>query len=162
MLPSSNERAVTGIVGGNDGERLEPRSCTAFPLTTMVTGIEAAGLALAVFPLIVQGLGIYLKGVRKIKDLRDSTDILNRLIRHLKVECLCFEEVCAQLLEGMVSARDMTQLMSGNAWMDPKLQVLFQQRMGDEASELFTELVEELHESLKNLRDDLGIQSEVC
>jgi len=31
----------------------------------MVTGIEVAGLALAIFPIIVQGFGFYLQGAQK-------------------------------------------------------------------------------------------------
>jgi len=77
-----------------------------------LAALEAAGLALAVFSLLVKGLGVYLDGARKIKDLRDSEAILIRLVRDLNVECLCFEESCTRFLEGMLSPSEVNRLMN--------------------------------------------------
>ncbi|KAF8053747.1 hypothetical protein FPV67DRAFT_1461993 [Lyophyllum atratum] len=95
----------------------------------MATGFEAAGLALAIFPLLVQGLGVYLDG-------------------------------CTRFLDGMLFAKEVKRLMTGNAWGDPELQHKLRQRMGDKAAETFTELVEELLASLEQLKQDLGVPAE--
>lgn len=129
----------------------------------MPTGIEAAGLALAVFPIVVQGVGFYVDGARKVKDLKDHRRVLKRLARDLKVECFCFEEVCVRLLEGMVSAGEATLLLKGDGWGDIEFQVKLRERLGQEAAETFTELTEELFSSLKLLEDDLGFNDvNVC
>ncbi|KAF8536958.1 hypothetical protein BDD12DRAFT_258064 [Trichophaea hybrida] len=123
----------------------------------MLTGVEAAGLALAIFPIVVQGVGFYVDGARKVKDLKDHKRVLNRLARDLKVECFCFEEVCARLLEGMVSAGETTLLLKGDGWGDTGFQNRLQERLGPEAAETFTELAEELFSSLQQLKEDLGL-----
>lgn len=134
---------------------------SALLLTTMVTGIEAAGLALAVFPLILKGLKVYLDGAQMIQDLAGWRSVLKRLVRELDVECICFEDVCSKLLEGIASSRDATEPMNGNAWDDPDLQRKLRERLGSEATARFTELMKELHQLLKELRDELGIHDEV-
>jgi hypothetical protein len=132
---------------------------STLPLTTMVTGIEAAGLALAVFPLLLEGLNVYMDGVQRVRDLRNWKRILHRLIRELKVECYCFEDICGKLLEGTGDAKE---LMKGNAWDDHQVQRKLRERMGPDVAKTFTELVKELLELLENLKEELGISDEVC
>jgi len=143
----------------SDLQGREPPS--TLPLTTMATGIEAAGLALAVFPLLLKGLSVYVDGVLKFRDLRDWNSVLGRLVRELKVESYVFENVCGQLLEGMVSPGDPKEPMKENPWDDHEIQRKLRERMGPEVAETFTELVKELLELLENLRKELGIDAVV-
>lgn len=128
----------------------------------MVTGVEAAGLALAVFPILIQGLKAYLDGVQSLRSVKNWKRVLNELIRELDVECLCFENVCGKLLEGMISPGDAKDPMNGDTWDDPELQSKLQERLGPQPTERFTELVKELLQLLENLKTELGIQDKVC
>jgi len=124
----------------------------------MPTGFEAVGLALAIFPILVQSLGFYVEGTQKIKDLRDHKHVLKRLLIDLAVERVCFEEqVCAKLLEGIVTAETLAELMSGVGWDNPKFQKQLYECLGEEAAKTFTELVGALFLSLEELKGDLGL-----
>jgi len=128
----------------------------------MVTGVEAAGLTLAVFPLLIQGLKAYQEGVQSFWSLRNWKRVLSEIIRELDVECICFENICGKLLEGMISSGDAKDPMNGDTWDDPELQRKLQERLGSQTTERFTELVKELLQLLENLKKELGIQDEVC
>jgi hypothetical protein len=123
----------------------------------MITGIEAAGLALAIFPIVVQSVDFYLTSARKIKDMKDQERTLGRLVMDLKVECWGFESACVQLLEGLVSAEQMVLCMKGIGWDDPHLEQRLQNCWGPEFADTFTLLVKELFMSLERLMNDLGI-----
>ncbi|KAF8537487.1 hypothetical protein BDD12DRAFT_222071 [Trichophaea hybrida] len=51
----------------------------------MVTGVETTGLALAIFPILVQSIGFYLEGSRTIKDWWNYKGVLSRLVRQLEM-----------------------------------------------------------------------------
>ncbi|KAF8247101.1 hypothetical protein K440DRAFT_644130 [Wilcoxina mikolae CBS 423.85] len=124
----------------------------------MPTGFEVAGLALAIFPILVQGLGFYVDGAQKIKDLRDHKHILNRLVVDLTVERVCFEEQVCALLEGVVSAETLAELMSGVGWEKPEFQHQLSKSLGEETAMTFKKLVGALFLSLKELNDNLGLE----
>jgi hypothetical protein len=129
----------------------------------MATGFEAAGLALAIFPLVVQCIGFYIDGARKIKDIKDYEIVLKRLARDLRVECGCFEAACDQLLEGLASPGQVTLLMKGMGWDDVDLKECLRECLGPDRADTFTELVEELLMSIEKLKKDLGIKdNRVC
>ncbi|KAF8534716.1 hypothetical protein BDD12DRAFT_895321 [Trichophaea hybrida] len=68
--------------------------------------MEVAGLALAIFPLVVKGLGVYLDATQKIKDVKDYKKVLRPLVRQLEMEKCKFVNTCEILLEGMVLAEE--------------------------------------------------------
>ncbi|KAF8243860.1 hypothetical protein K440DRAFT_663845 [Wilcoxina mikolae CBS 423.85] len=117
----------------------------------MVTGVEAAGLALAIFPILLQGLA-------KVKELKDQDGALKRLIRELKMEKCKFVNTNELLLCGMsISEERIKILVSGEGWGDSDFQAQLERHMGIELAEAFTESVEALHSSLKDLSKDIGL-----
>jgi len=52
----------------------------------MVTGVEAAGLTLAVFPLLIRGLKAYHEEAQSFWSLRNWKRVLSEIIRELDVE----------------------------------------------------------------------------
>lgn len=88
----------------------------------MVTGIEAAGLALAVFPLVVQGIDSYVQGVQTLRNVRRYKKIFPQVHRTLQLEHTKFESTCNLFLGNFVSDRQMANLLMGNGWKDIQFQ----------------------------------------
>jgi hypothetical protein len=117
----------------------------------MVTGFEATGLALAIFPIVLQGIA-------KAKGLKDQDGASKRLVRELKMEKCKFVNTSHTLLGGMsVSEEQIQVLVSGKGWEDSDFQVQLEQHLGQELANAFTESVEALHSSLKDLSKDIGL-----
>ena len=59
----------------------------------MVTGIEAAGLALGLFPLVVEGVKFYISSAKKFKELKNHKRTLDKFRRELKMEKSKFDNI---------------------------------------------------------------------
>lgn len=126
----------------------------------MVTGIETAGIALAVFPLLISGLQSYADGVRTIKELWNPHLALKSLIRELAMEKCKFENTCTSLLEGMVADADLTLLMEspgGSPWKNPDLQEKLDSRLSPYTLACYMAAMKELESTLRILQDSLGL-----
>lgn len=123
----------------------------------MVTGVEAAGLALAVFPLVIEGMKTYASGARSIKDMMEYEGILKQYSREIKMEKVQFENTCYQLLEDMLSTEESTfhELMSDPKhakWREEELHSALSNRLRTtESVALFEDAVEELSSILNEL-----------
>jgi hypothetical protein len=125
----------------------------------MVTGIEVAGLALAIFPIVLKGLRFYLEDTQEIKEARAYTGKLKRLHRKLKMENMKFENTCELLLEGMVSAEEMKRMVSGSGWEDPGFQEVLKQRLRPQDIQTIVDVMGDLKAYLQELVDAIGIDS---
>ncbi|KAA8894846.1 hypothetical protein FN846DRAFT_785833 [Sphaerosporella brunnea] len=123
----------------------------------MVTGIEAAGLALGIFPILIKGIRFYIDGVGTIKDWWRYKGVLSRLVRQLETEQLKFENTCGHLLEGLVTAGEATDLVGGIGWDNPAFQEILGQRHNPKMVKVFTESVQALHRHLEQLSKDVGV-----
>lgn len=130
----------------------------------MVTGIETAGLALAVFPLVVSGLQSYADGARTIKDMWRPEMALKSLIRDIGMEKCKFENTCTFLLEGMVTDLHLTRLMEcpgGPLWSEHDLQEKLENRLRRATVVLcYMDAMQELTSTLQVLQDNLGIDKD--
>ncbi|KAF8243707.1 hypothetical protein K440DRAFT_663936 [Wilcoxina mikolae CBS 423.85] len=122
----------------------------------MVTGVEAAGLALAIFPILVQSIGFYLEGSRTIKDWWNYKGVLSRLVRQLEMEQVKFENTCGIFLEGLVTAEQATILVGGTGWDDIDFQEVLRQRLQSNVAKAFVDAVVALHLQLRKLSIDIG------
>ena len=52
----------------------------------MVTGIEAAGLALGIFPLVIEGIKFYISFAKKVKQMKHYKRTLEQFRRELVME----------------------------------------------------------------------------
>ena len=57
----------------------------------MVTGIEAAGLALGLFPLVLEGITIYISSAEKVAEIIRHKRTLNKFRRELEMEKSIFD-----------------------------------------------------------------------
>jgi len=120
------------------------------------TMAEAAGLALAVFPVLIKGMSDYRKGLRTIGDWQKYRGQLSRLVRQLEMEQVKFENTCVSLLEGVVTAEKATALMAGTGWDDPEFQEILNQHLQPRLANAFADAVVALNSYLQLLSKDIG------
>ncbi|KAF8252528.1 hypothetical protein K440DRAFT_644722 [Wilcoxina mikolae CBS 423.85] len=124
----------------------------------MATGFEIAGLALAIFRLVITGITLYRDAAAKIKDLHHYETVLKQLVRQLDIEKLKFENTCAFLLEGILPADQVAALVEGDIsrWNDPNFQNELGKCLRVGAATAFTRSVEALNQFLQGLIDEIG------
>jgi len=123
-----------------------------------MTGFEVAGIVLAVYPIVLQGLGYYRDVAQYVKDVRNYQGVLKRLVRQLEMEKSKFENICSSLLEGLVTAEDIDEFLGdAKRWEDDKFQHELLKYLRPNAAKSFTDGVAELQLSLKNLEKDIGL-----
>jgi hypothetical protein len=92
----------------------------------MVTGIEAAGLALAILPLLINQIDAYALGIEKIRLLRRYRRDFKGYSMGLKTQRTILQNTLEQALEGVVDDEDeIHQLINnpqGEVWANAALQ----------------------------------------
>jgi hypothetical protein len=107
----------------------------------MVTGIEAAGIVLAIFPFVVRGIDFHLQGIETLRRGRSYREILKRLKRDLRVEHTKLQNTCDLFLGDSVSSQ---QMMNSHV-------------LGEASREAFEDLLAEIKLSLQKLASAIGI-----
>ena len=115
----------------------------------MVTGIETAGLVLGAFPLVIEGLRVYIKGVSTMRDMKRYEFILGQFKRDIEMESTHFEDTCYQLLQHMALPENSTldNLVAdprGNLWKAEELQHALLRRLRPGSVMQFRRAAEEL------------------
>lgn len=115
----------------------------------MVTGIETAGLVLGAFPLVIEGLKMYVQGVSTMRDMKRYEFILGQFKRDIEMESTHFEDTCYQLLQHMVLPEDTTldNLIAnpgGKVWKAGELQHALLRRLRPGSAMQFMCAAEEL------------------
>ncbi|RPB16179.1 hypothetical protein P167DRAFT_570890 [Morchella conica CCBAS932] len=130
----------------------------------MVTGIETAGLALAIFPLVIEGLKSYSNGARTIKDMWRSQVTLKSLIRELRMEKCKFENTLTSLLEGVASDQPNLLFLMNDPeckfWCTKDFQETLKSRLRPDMVEVYIEAMEELYSALESLTNKFALGSE--
>ena len=70
----------------------------------MVTGVETAGLVLAVFPLVVKGMQYYAEGLQTIQYWRRYRRELQNHARRIKTQWVRYLNTIELLFEGIVGS----------------------------------------------------------
>ena len=128
----------------------------------MVTGIEATGLALAIFPLIVNQVDNYARGIEKIKALRRYRWQLENCSTGLSAQYAILLNTLELSLEGVVDDHDQrSQLISnprGPGWQD----AAFRRRLARKLDRdycAFTRTMKGLCDLLEDLSQKLGLET---
>lgn len=128
----------------------------------MVTGVEAAGLVLAVLPLLVNQLDVYARGIEKIKVLRRYRREFADYSVGLGTQYAILLNTLEQALEGVVEDDDeVSELINhprGECWKSPTLQSRLRLKLGRDY-ELFTGNTNSLLEMLERLSRKLEISA---
>jgi hypothetical protein len=117
-----------------------------------MAGIEAAGLALAIFPIVTQTLDWY-GGILTGRDIRDLADSLrnNEQIFLDSVESLLRSAVPAAQVDFLLSAPD------GESWKNGSLRQSVSDQLGVDAARLFKN-VDTIHIILRKLNEKLPVR----
>ena len=99
----------------------------------MVTGIEVAGIALAVFPIVVNGLSHFAEGVETIKSWRRYRRELTGYARTLESQRIWYLDTIEELLDGIVHSEEELAALShdpgGDAWQRPEYEAKLKRRL---------------------------------
>ncbi|KAJ5725634.1 uncharacterized protein N7483_006991 [Penicillium malachiteum] len=126
----------------------------------MVTGIEAAGLALAILPLFVNQIDAYARGIEKIKGLRRYRREFKGYSVGLRSQYAILLNTLTQALEGVVNDEDQVSELirdtKGNGWKDPELERRLRLKLNRDY-DVYIDNVSELSERLERLSQKLDI-----
>jgi hypothetical protein len=131
----------------------------------MVTGVETAGLVLAVFPLVVNGLGSYVAGANTLRRWRNERMYgreLKHLQRQLETQRVIYLNTLEELLAGIVhSDADRALLIndpSGPTWKHKEYETLLHERLG-QSYHAYLATVNDLHESITLLEEKTSLNA---
>ena len=99
----------------------------------VITGVETAGLVLAIFPVAVEGLRFYLRGLESVKRWWRYARAMRDLLRALEMEKVKFEVSCEEILYEIVDTQDLDRLLQapgGPEWQRPDLQSALENCLG--------------------------------
>lgn len=126
--------------------------------------LEAAGLALGVFPLLIKGLGVYFDGIEKIKGMWYWQRNLRTILRELDTENSLFQDACLYLLDECGYDGTIADLMEGDPepWIKSGVQGKLQDYMGQRIANSFIAEVGQLYSYVEKLAQKLRIDIHVC
>ena len=128
----------------------------------MLTGVEAAGLVLAVFPLVLDGLSHWLAGVDKVKRWRRIHRQLKNYEIRLRSQRVTYQNTLELLLVGIVEADEDTAAMlaepRGKFWKKAKYDHLLHIRL-DRAYDSFFETLKSMFTTLREIEKKLGMEA---
>ncbi|KAL2819272.1 hypothetical protein BDW59DRAFT_165135 [Aspergillus cavernicola] len=124
----------------------------------MVTGIEIAGIVLGTLPLVVEGLEVYQRGVKRLKRSITYDVSLKKLIRQVTEQKIFLEDNLKILLGAACSQQVFTPSLTDDYWNDvsigPTAEAV-KKYLGEKKHQLFQDLLEDFERCLVQLADDL-------
>ncbi|KGO38235.1 hypothetical protein PEX1_033820 [Penicillium expansum] len=129
----------------------------------MVTGIEAAGLALAILPLLINQVDAYALGIEKIRLLRRYRRDFKGYSEGLKTQRTILLNTLERALEGVIDDEDeITQLINnpqGKEWANAALQSRLRRKL-DRNYDAFLQNMTSLSDLLEYLSQKLHISED--
>jgi hypothetical protein len=131
----------------------------------MVTGVEAAGIILAILPLVVNQLDAYVQGLQTIKTFRTKRyrRELESYLTRLGTQQAIFLNTLEHLLEDVADSddevRDLIGNPAGTSWQDPVFQERLRKRLGRD-HDIYIKTMTMLSGILQNLSDKLGLDTD--
>ena len=132
-----------------------------------MSGIEIAGIALAVFPVLAKGISGLTEGARTYRIWRKCRVQLEDYAFKIKAERVYYLDTLDGLLTDIVrSELDLESLLrdpTGSAWQNPVYERLLQQRLGRSYG-TYVKILENMLDSLEVLAKKVGVSSsgKVC
>lgn len=124
-----------------------------------MSGVEVAGLVLAVIPLVVAGIDSYSNGLRTIKKIRHCMDELEDMRDDLECEHEKFQHTVELLLSDSVDDRTLQRLfddIGGEMWADEHVDKCLHGRL-QRSYAIFWKSVKSMNKSLQELKRGLDL-----
>jgi len=126
----------------------------------MAIGVEAAGFVLAAFPIVIEGLKFYLKGLETIKGLWRYHLLIQPLILGIEMEEVKFRNSLEALLEDLIMAGELeSTLENPNLFSREDIQSSLRERLGP-SFEVFLATVADMTSRLEELKVRLGLNGD--
>jgi hypothetical protein len=124
-----------------------------------MSGLEIAGVVLAVFPILRFGLKAFQGD--KFTTLAKYHRILRSIARELDLERVKLYKTCTKLFSPLINEESLAELLAdseASGWTDHKLASKVRNRLGGDKFELYIDTLEELADRIIALREELGFQ----
>ncbi|KAI4256754.1 MAG: hypothetical protein L6R42_006039, partial [Xanthoria sp. 1 TBL-2021] len=127
-----------------------------------MSGFEIAGIALAAFPIVVNGLCRMTEGIETIKHWKKYKRELDKYAFRLDTAQVCFTSTLKHLLDDIVpSDTDFERMIAeplGSLWKKPVYEERLRDRL-DQSYKPYLRTIQTLAEDVKELRKKLGIDA---
>ena len=125
-----------------------------------MSGIEAAGIALAVFPILVDGMTRFVDGVQTIRYWRRYRVRLQDYVDIMDTQRVYYQDTLEELLTGIVQSedeiRDLMELPRGAIWKKAEYEEKLRQRLGHSHA-VYLKMADRLVNALNSMCEKLGI-----
>lgn len=125
-----------------------------------MSGIEAAGLVLAVFPIVVSGLQHFTEGVETIKSWKRYQRELAKYSRTLETQRIVYLNTIERLFEGIIQSNDELEALmedpEGAFAHKPQYEEGLRNRLGRSYNNYLL-IMADMLEALRKARRELGI-----
>ncbi|KAL9063449.1 MAG: hypothetical protein Q9161_009465 [Pseudevernia consocians] len=132
-----------------------------------MSGIEAAGLVLAVFPIVVSGLQQFTEGLETIKIWKRYHRELSEYARTLETQRIVYLNTIERLFEGIIQSNDELENLMDDPGLvfsrNPQYEEQLRRRLGRSYGN-YSRIMADMLEALRAARNKLGIDEngKVC
>ena len=127
-----------------------------------MSGFEVAGITLAVFPILVDGMVRFVDGVQTIKYWRRYRIRLQEYADIIGTQGVYYQDTLEELLTGIVQSEDeIKDLMTeprGAIWKKPEYEDKLRQRLG-RSHAVYMSMSDKMVNALYSMCEKLGIDS---
>jgi hypothetical protein len=125
----------------------------------MVTGIETAGLVLAILPLFISAFEHYNEGLEPIKAFWEIDRQLPVQIRRLRNQHVHYEQTLRLLLADVVEIDELEEMLAtphSNIWRTAEIQERLERRL-QESYNAYQDTVDHMEDIMKRIAKDFKI-----
>lgn len=127
-----------------------------------MSGFEVAGIALAVFPILVDGMERFVTGVQTIKYWRRYRVRLQDYADIMETQRIYYQDTLEELLTGIVQSedeiKDLMELPRGAIWKRAEYEERLSQRLG-RSHAVYLKIADKMVNALGSMCEKLGIDS---
>lgn len=129
----------------------------------IMSGIEAAGIVLAVFPIVVSGLQHFTEGLETIKNWRRYHRELSKYARTLETQRIVYLNTIERLLEGIIQSNDELEAFMSDPGLafsrNPQYEERLAARLGRSYGN-YSRIMADMLDALRAARKELGIDED--
>lgn len=126
-----------------------------------MSGVEATGLVLGAFPLIIEAVKVYSNGASTIRRYIKYQRPLSNLCDELTVERTLFENVCEELLDGLIEDHKWKATWlkdpGGEAWKEKVLEEKLKARLHGSLYEVYLKVMRDMKQAVAEIQELLKL-----
>ena len=132
-----------------------------------MSGIETAGLVLAVFPIVVRGLQQFTEGLETIKNWKRYHRELSKYARTLETQRIVYLNTIERLFEGIIQSNDELEVLMKDPGLAFSRSSQYEERLSTRLGRSYanySRIMADMLEALRAARNELGIDEngKVC